>query len=237
MQLFKLFGQCRIKIKNKTIENLAYAFLHDSFYIGVFEQPALADFQKRSIPLISGILPEMEPGYLSIADSVGIQKLNVVNSIKGIFDNLIFLPLPAYEAFSDPPDATPPEPAPIVSGSKWVLILKSGFGLNNEPLNDWVLQLKKTGNESYINSKTVFVEAFDRNSSICILWPQFEKKVANVQMGSEELIVGLEEIQNALSLEQQEKKNRALDNIIQKYNLKSSIGIIAQKIKEKIGSL
>ena len=217
------------KIKSETIQNFAQAFLSENINIGVFQPPVLTDSKSLILPLQSGIIPELQEGYQYIADYIGIQKLYLIKSIKGYFDNVIFLPLPDLPPLAEPPDKTDFEPTLIYSGSKWILLLKSGFNYNNIPLNDWVTALVKAGKDSYINPKTVFLEAFNSNSAICLEWSNDFIPPLYLEMETEKFIWRLEMIQEALTVEDINEKQE-LQKLMEQFEDSSTAKAIVEII-------
>src|SRR5688572_27773770 len=56
--------------------------------IGIFEVPKIED---KPTALKSGILPEVQSNYLEVVRSFKLIKLRLISSLKGDFDNVIFL--------------------------------------------------------------------------------------------------------------------------------------------------
>jgi len=200
------------------LKHISQAILDDAISIGVFEKPPTDDNEKRIIPLKSGVTPEMEKDFFDLQNRFSFTKVNLIQSIKGNFDRVIFIPVGKQNVgFSDPYSQPNIHATPFYSDSKWILFLKAGFDDNNKPLNGWVHQLTEAGDSSYINKHTVFLEQYETFGALNLHWPEEYAPPAYLQKVPEEFINVLKDINNKINKtkNKQEKQTEITELLIQ----------------------
>lgn len=150
------------------VQFIAGQLLDSTVSIGVFEVPG-AESMPRT--LSSGVMPELEDGYLEETISKGVLKLNVTAPVRGSFDSLIFIRQPMLTT-----DEEEPSQFWSYSGTRWLLFLQSCYDEMGRPRSDWVIRANKPRVKKYINPVTAYDITDFAKGALCLWWnPEFDK--------------------------------------------------------------
>lgn len=165
---------------------IAKQILDSGVQIAVFEVPG---FQTMPRTLKSGVLPELEEGYIDQTISKGIVKLNVMEPIRGVFDSMIYTKQPVFETDMDAPMQFWSYPE-----TRWILFTRSSYNKEGRAKSDWVVYANKPMVEKYINPKTAFDVASFYKGCICLNWNKEFDRPENIVVKTERVAKDLHTI-------------------------------------------
>jgi hypothetical protein len=177
------------------VNSFAKALLDSGYSIGSFEVPKLG---AQPVALRSGIIPDEQEGFMELVIEQNMVDLNLITSIKGNFDNVIFME--GYRPRLDHDELQKPSPFLPYPGTKWLLALKSSIAPKGRILGEWLSKVKDIKKKkNYLNEKTAFELVKDPYSSLCLHWEQSNDKPYNLPMATDLLIKDLVTLQQTLN--------------------------------------
>ena len=171
----------------KVASNISQALLSDEYSIGIIESAQSNNFRSLTRRLKSGQSPSRSPEYKKYNKK--FFELFISESIKGEFDNVIFLPSLGF--FSPNENIY----FSLTFDTKWLLILKKGV-YSSLP---WMAELLEDKNHEVFNETTLFTLPNRGNHhAICLAFPSTRSRPQHVFSSTEDLVDDLKKIQETL---------------------------------------
>jgi hypothetical protein len=188
-------------IDTNIVKAFAFAIRNPNVMIGVFEIPKLGAPLSK---LKSGIIPETQAGYFDLITKYDFIKLNLITSIRGNFDSIVFLKRSDINLSPDQND--PPQQIFTYSGTKWLIIVKSIYHSKDESNVKLISEIMRLRTHTVFNEATLFQFSESSYGALCLEWPNDFEKSLDVKMTSDKLI-------NDLNILVSEKNNIQGSNI------------------------
>ncbi|MCX6351378.1 MAG: hypothetical protein NTX03_05920 [Bacteroidetes bacterium] len=193
---------------------IAKMILDSSLSYGLFESPLPLD---RLRSLKSGVVPEMEDGYLEVAINNSLIKMNTLTVFRGEFDSLVYTKMPAFDMDAEETIQFMPYP-----GTTWLMFFRSPYNQSGNTNKAWIANLPREKTAKYLNPKTVFITASNYHGNVCIKW--------NKEYGADDVIpVAANVFEADLKLKSKTISTLPLDKKSPEYTTKINTMVSAMK--------